>query len=42
VRFVVGSLRAALRAAGAGELVENVRGAGYRLASAPERVRIAS
>ena len=42
VRFVVGSLRAALRGAGAGELVENVRGGGYRLALPLERVRIAS
>jgi DNA-binding winged helix-turn-helix (wHTH) protein len=44
VRFVVGSLRAALRAVdvASGELVENVRGGGYRLALGPGQVRIAS
>lgn len=43
VRFLVGTLRAALRAVGtsSGELVETVRGGGYRLALGRERVRIA-
>ena len=42
VRFVVGSLRTALRAVDAesGELVENVRGGGYRLALGRDRVRV--